>query len=84
MENVEFDEVYGTGEILGFTDTDTVRIGTPPIITQNQGFGEMYEVSDDFATSSCDGLYVSHLLHDEIVRIALCDMPMTSCTCVRS
>lgn len=49
------------GQAIGFTDSDIISIGQPPVVTPNQSFAEMYRVSRDFLTSSCDGLYVSML-----------------------
>ena len=58
MANNIIDITYGTGEVEGYTDYDTVSIGSPALVVQNQGFGEMYLVSSDFVSASCDGLYV--------------------------
>lgn len=49
---------YAEGEVAGFIDTDLFSVGSPAITIQNQGFGEMYNVSDDFTTVSSDGVLV--------------------------
>lgn len=54
--------VYGTGAAFGRTDSDKIQIGEPPIVIANQSFGEMFNVSNDFLTASCDGLFVRPIL----------------------
>eukprot|EP00884_Botryococcus_braunii_P007873 jgi/Botrbrau1/17087/Bobra.0741s0002.1 len=47
---------YGTGEVIGDSALDTMSMGTPALMVANQGFGGVYEASDDFVGASCDGL----------------------------
>ena len=53
----EFDIEYGTGEVIGITVNDTLRIGT--ISVPRQAIGAVLEATNDFIDSSCDGLFVS-------------------------
>ncbi|KAK9812580.1 hypothetical protein WJX73_010403 [Symbiochloris irregularis] len=47
---------YAEGAVAGFVDTDVFSVGSPAITIQNQGFGEMTNVSSDFTTVSSDGV----------------------------
>ncbi|KAK9812485.1 hypothetical protein WJX73_003690 [Symbiochloris irregularis] len=53
----EIELQYLTGTVAGLIDQDTFTVGNPAIVLTNQGFGEMYNVSDDFISSSSDGLW---------------------------
>lgn len=49
---------YGTGTVNGTVVTDVLRVADPPIIVPDQGFGLATEHSADFASASCDGIFV--------------------------
>ena len=48
-----------SGEVVGFLDYDDLELGTPSLTIDVQGFGAAYLLSDDFGTTTCDGLFVS-------------------------
>lgn len=50
---------YGTGQVAGYVDFDILKLGSPSLQITHQGFGEAYQASDDFSSTSCDGLFVS-------------------------
>lgn len=50
------------GEVAGYVDFDILQMGDPPIQVEQQGFGEAYLVSEDFGSTTCDGLFVSTVL----------------------
>ena len=56
---VPFDAAYGTGEVAGVTVRDTLYIGNVSILDQT--IGVVLDATDDFARSTCDGLFVSPL-----------------------
>ena len=54
-----FNIKYGTGAVRGKVVTDVLRFSQPPIVVPDQGFGLATEHSADFASASCDGIFVS-------------------------
>lgn len=58
-DNAQFDITYGTGEVAGYVSYDNLEVGAPAVTITGQGFGEAYIISEDFATTTCDGLFVS-------------------------
>ena len=54
----QFDIKYGTGAVHGRVVTDVLRFSEPPIVVPDQGFGLATEHSADFASASCDGIFV--------------------------
>ena len=66
----QFSIKYGTGAVRGKVVTDVLRFSQPPIVIPDQGFGLATEHSADFASASCDGIFVSHapLLHSHLCR----------------
>lgn len=55
----QFGIKYGTGAVHGKVVTDVLRFSQPPIVIPDQGFGLATEHSADFASASCDGIFVS-------------------------
>lgn len=55
----QFSIKYGTGAVTGNVITDVLRLAEPPIIVPDQGFGLAVDHSADFASASCDGIFVS-------------------------
>lgn len=58
----QFSIKYGTGAVRGRVVTDVLRFSQPPIVVPDQGFGLATEHSADFASASCDGIFVSPAL----------------------
>ena len=52
---------YSLGAVSGHVGLDTISIGTPPIAVMQQAFGLATDSTADFSTTSCDGVFVSHL-----------------------
>lgn len=52
---------YSLGAVSGHVGLDTLSIGTPPITVMQQAFGLATDSTADFSTTSCDGVFVSHL-----------------------
>ena len=59
----QFNIKYGTGAVRGKVVTDVLRFSQPPIVVPDQGFGLATEHSADFASASCDGIFVSRTLY---------------------
>ncbi len=55
----EFSIKYGTGAVHGNVVTDVLQLAEPPIVVPDQGFGLAQDHSADFASASCDGIFVS-------------------------
>lgn len=55
----QFTIKYGTGSVSGEVVTDVLRLAEPSIVVPDQGFGLATEHSADFASASCDGIFVS-------------------------
>ena len=55
----QFNIKYGTGAVRGKVVTDVLRFSQPPIVVPDQGFGLATDHSADFASASCDGIFVS-------------------------
>ena len=69
-----FELTYGTGAVEGYVSFDTMSIGTPPISISNQGFGQAIDLTPDFVTTSCDGLFVRFL---NFCRVSAVTRPCT-------
>ncbi len=50
---------YGSGAVYGDTVYDSLRLASPTITLQRQGFGLVNSASATFVVASCDGLFVS-------------------------
>lgn len=50
---------YGSGAVYGDTVYDSMRLASPTITLQKQGFGLANSASSTFVVASCDGLFVS-------------------------
>ena len=57
--NTPFDITHGTGMVAGYVSYDNLEVGEPSVSIEGQAFGEAYYVSDGFANSTCDGLFIS-------------------------
>jgi hypothetical protein len=49
---------YGTGTVNGTVVTDVLALAEPPIVIPDQGLGLATDHSADFASASCDGIFV--------------------------
>ena len=49
---------YATGSVVGLVSYDTVRVGAPPVNITNQAVGLASSLTNDFLSTSCDGLWV--------------------------
>ena len=70
---------YSLGAVSGHVGLDTLSIGTPPITVMQQAFGLATGSTADFSTTSCDGVFVSHLLPPFPDPCALCMPCNTEC-----
>lgn len=63
---------YGSGVVDGVVVYDTVELGAPLANVTKQGIGLAVNSTADFASTSCDGIFV---------RPALAAAPCTTCAC---
>ena len=56
--NATFNIKYGTGTVSGQVARDVVVLADPPITVPDQALGMATSISSEFATASCDGIFV--------------------------
>ena len=68
VSNQQFAIQYGTGAVAGYDARDTFSVATPPIPLSQQTFGAAVQLTTDFLSASCDGLFVCPCLSQPCVQ----------------
>ena len=58
VSNQPFQIQYGTGAVAGYDAQDAFSVATPAIPLSQQTFGDAVQLTTDFLSASCDGLFV--------------------------
>ena len=76
VSNQAFEIQYGTGAVAGYDAQDAFSVATPAIPLSQQTFGDAVQLTTDFLSASCDGLFVRPCLvqpcvqHVHVERVA--------------